>query len=708
MSTTLPIGILQHHFASFDPSEAKCLAESIAHFHLRDLEASDYRSAYHQFSDWLYGWSVSDETEQVHGGKRPPRDIRIEFEREKQDAQRIMKTFETLVSLSLRQLKVCYSDIETEMPRLGQGLDTFSNIHRVDEEELQIDLSTNATKVLEKIWGNKFVEEALKQDTSAEGSNPEEARDSKSSLKDLSAVSARQSRISFGSRKSETGLYESQHSMGEEQEVKSGRASFSFLGNSVEPEKKDQSGAATPDEEPLPVTETTAIPEFDAAEEPLKALQRDVNHVFREVDQSTEYTLLTMCSIAAILAFAELLGDKEMFSKALTWAHDLSKDFISNTLKTVWDLFNREIPHKTTLSALRNPTELKGLLQYLIAQRAVNGVPPKLRMRKLHQKFATLHLFFTLVDIHIFPNFYPVHKEGIVVCLTQGLKCAQYSAFDSYLWLTGGYDCIIRITDIRASNKHMCLAQYVGHKSIVTDVKFTHDDSHIVSCSYDRSIKIWNSRTAVAEKTLMGHTDAVTSCDVTPDGRYIVSGSLDNTIRFWDFGSGECITVIKKHTRWVKIVRFSPDGRYLATAGMDRKVYIWETKILANSRSPSHSRLFDNFNDYVLDLVLFKPSLLLTSSRDSMIRLFDYLNGHELQSVSLSPSWACTLSLSSNGEYFATGSFDNNINIFRTKDFVRVREIRAFNLGILCVRFPTDLGYVFVGTSEGFMQQIDL
>jgi WD40 repeat protein len=254
----------------------------------------------------------------------------------------------------------------------------------------------------------------------------------------------------------------------------------------------------------------------------------------------------------------------------------------------------------------------------------------------------------------------------------------------------------------------MCLAQYVGHKSIVTDVHFSHDDSYIISCSFDRTVKIWNARTAHADRTLVGHLDAVTSCDVSSDGRYIASGSLDNSIRIWDFTTGECITIIKKHNRWVKIVRFSPDGRYLATAGMDRKLYIWETKILANSRSPSHSRLFDNFNDYILDMVLFKPSLLLTSSRDSMIRLFDYLNGHELQCVSLAPSWACTLALSSNGEYFATGSFDNNINIFRTKDFVRVREIRVFNLGILCIRFPTDLRYVLVGTSEGFMQQVEL
>jgi WD40 repeat protein len=252
------------------------------------------------------------------------------------------------------------------------------------------------------------------------------------------------------------------------------------------------------------------------------------------------------------------------------------------------------------------------------------------------------------------------------------------------------------------------LAQYVGHKSVISDVHFTRNDSHIVSSSYDRSIKIWNSQAAVAEKSLLGHTDSVVSCDVSCDGRYIASGSLDCTVKFWDFATGENIVTIRKHSKWVNLVRFSHDGRYLATSGLDRKVYFWDTKMLANSKSPSHTRCIDKFNDYLLSMVLIKPCLLLCSSRDSTIRLFDYMSGHELHQTTIAPSWACTLSVSSNEEYFATGSFDNNINIFRMSDFSRVREIRVFNLGIMCIRFPDDLSYVVVGTQEGMLQQIIL
>lgn len=130
MSRSLRIGILQHHFNDSILSSLTCLEESIAHFHMRELEVSDYRSAYHQFCDWLYGWSVSDDSDPVKGRNRIPREILVNQEREIADCQRLMKTFETLTSMSLRHLKVCYTEIESQIPRLGQGLDTM-NSHKV-------------------------------------------------------------------------------------------------------------------------------------------------------------------------------------------------------------------------------------------------------------------------------------------------------------------------------------------------------------------------------------------------------------------------------------------------------------------------------------------------------------------------------------------------------------------------------------------------
>ncbi len=55
MADDLNVTSLKHFFKYFDTSNSRPLAQTITHFHLKDLESADYRSAYGQLSDWLYG-----------------------------------------------------------------------------------------------------------------------------------------------------------------------------------------------------------------------------------------------------------------------------------------------------------------------------------------------------------------------------------------------------------------------------------------------------------------------------------------------------------------------------------------------------------------------------------------------------------------------------------------------------------------------------
>ncbi|KAJ3091090.1 hypothetical protein HK102_001722 [Quaeritorhiza haematococci] len=573
---------------------------------------------------------------------------------------------------------------------------------------------------------------------------------------------------------------------------------------------------------------------FTNDKEARQALQRDINHVYIEIDRTTDYSLLCGVMLLTVLGFSELLGKKEIFKKYLGYMHEISQGFVSSTMKATWDLLRKELdPDQVQLADLRDPNALRMKIRQILLLRLkpANGpdtenVPstnenaannqnsaaapsrlPRYRIRKLYQKFQLLHTVFTAGDIHVLPRFVYAHAEGT--------KSAQFSMYNSSLWLTSGYDGVIRIHDLRsdvfaskpqkaaprktADNQNnnsnalvsgglatnsgfefegtlhripskFCIAQFVGHKSIVTDAHFTRNDTLVVSCSFDHTLKIWNAQTGNCDRTLTGHSDSVTSCHITPDGRYIASGSLDCSVRLWDLSSGDCLTVIKKHTRWVKVVRFSShdgSGRYLFTAAMDRRIYMWDTKLLVNARgNVTHTRCFESHTDTILDIALARPSLLLSTSRDGTVRLFDYMNGHELHCINIGPSWACTVTFSnvlpnpgpnattinpdannagdskkrptvtfddqpesgsvninmggpsgSKGqtssytgapEYFATGSHDNNVLIFKTTTGDCVRQIRCFNLGILAVRFPVDLSYLVIGTTEGFLQQIPL
>jgi WD40 repeat protein len=329
-----------------------------------------------------------------------------------------------------------------------------------------------------------------------------------------------------------------------------------------------------------------------------------------------------------------------------------------------------------------------------------SGKIPTIGHRKvpnIYSKFLLLSKLISSIDVFLFPTGVLAHKRGV--------KCFQYSYLNSQFWVTGGYDCAIRIYDI---NTAQCFAQYIGHRSIITDLKVTRKDQFIISVSFDRTVKVWNVQTGNCEKTLTGHADGITSCDLSPDQRYLVTSSLDMTARVWDLSTYKTVSILKRHSKWIKVVRFSPDGNYIVTASLDHNVYIWDLKVVLISKNMTYFRCIDSHKDTILSISMSKPNLLLTSSRDQTVRLFDYTTGSELYSISMSPSWACCVAFSSDGQLFATGSFDNTISLFRTKNGEKVRQLRIFNLGILSVGFPDNDQYVLCGTSDGFIQQIPL
>ena len=48
-----------------------------------------------------------------------------------------------------------------------------------------------------------------------------------------------------------------------------------------------------------------------------------------------------------------------------------------------------------------------------------------------------------------------------------------------------------------------------------------------------------------------GHSSSVSSVTITPDGKYIVSGSWDRTIKIWDIKTAECLNTLEGHSNYV-------------------------------------------------------------------------------------------------------------------------------------------------------------
>jgi hypothetical protein len=650
--------IISHLLCFFDPDSSEQLRYIIEIFHLKvyinnilikkDLESTDYRSAYRQFCDWMYGWKVTDGSnkntfvETTAQLQKYVRNIDFNADMEKSEMDRLLNVFETLFLLARRTLGKKFLDIEFMVGRVGMGLKTLSNAGNANASGLP-PIPNSST------MGNVNSQQPLVEE--------DELAQLPSSFK-------------------QTNMLEPNRA-----------PRFSII---VEKNASNFSRKMSMMRKPLIRQQLPkSVPKDNEA---------DIEDMFIELNKTLDYAILCITILYIKLTLSELRDRHDIYTKNIQYANELFADFVTYFLSTLWQMLQKDTMLDIELQQFRVLHILSLKLEESFAvskdRKAINAV---------HTKLNFLNILFMVLDIHIFPPAIAAHSIG---SSAKGLRC---STLDNTLWLTGGYDGIVRIYEFK--EPWTLYAQFVGHTSIVTDVNFAKGDTIVISSSFDRTVRLWNSSTAICEKIMIGHDDAVTSCDITIDGRYAISGSLDSTVRFWDCTAGAQLSCIKKHTKWVKCVRFTFDARYFVTASLDCKIYIWETKSAISGKVNMPVKAIDIHLDAIIDLAVHRHHYILTCSRDRTIKLTEFTTGREIQTIDLGTSrWGCAVAFSKDGNLFAIATSDQNVLIYDTKRGVEIRKLRVFNMGIVSCRFPPMEvpTHVIVGTQDGFIQRLEL
>ncbi|ETO24358.1 hypothetical protein RFI_12799 [Reticulomyxa filosa] len=250
-------------------------------------------------------------------------------------------------------------------------------------------------------------------------------------------------------------------------------------------------------------------------------------------------------------------------------------------------------------------------------------------------------------------------------------------------------DKTVRIWDIRLGTSMQTLN---GHCSRVNDARFSPDKKTIVSCSDDCTIRLWDLQSGKEFKKLETHS-SVTSVQFSPDGVYIISGSIDGSIRLWDGPSGRALKSLQGHSRAVNDVEFSHNSRKCVSASGDTSIGIW------NVRS---GKIIRTLNGHLGSVEKAKFSsdnrFIISCSADATIRIWNATLGTGLMTLNGHLGMTKDVALFPNEQIIVSCSLDNTIRLWNRRLGMLLQTLRGHSKGLSAVDISSD-GNIIVSAS---------
>ncbi len=284
-----------------------------------------------------------------------------------------------------------------------------------------------------------------------------------------------------------------------------------------------------------------------------------------------------------------------------------------------------------------------------------------------------------------------------------------------------------------------------AHSGWVTSVAFSPDGRRLVSGSWDRTVKSWDTSTgeqlttlgskkkeiqalafsrdgrflaaenssdntalldsttgqeirALATDKPLGTlgSDWVYSIAFSPDDRWLASGIDDKTVRIWDVKTGQKVRDLIGLRRPVIYIAFSPDGRLLATGDDEKSIRIWD---------PSSGEQIYKLSGHkkVIYAVAFSSNnrWLASASADKTVKLWDLKSGREAHTLAGHGNVVTSLAFSSDGRWLVSGSWDKTIKIWDVETGKEIQTLAGHDHPIYSVAFDSRGRWLASGSEDG-------
>ena len=158
-------------------------------------------------------------------------------------------------------------------------------------------------------------------------------------------------------------------------------------------------------------------------------------------------------------------------------------------------------------------------------------------------------------------------------------------------------------------NTFKCIRKLIGHKDLVWCIDRLSNDK-IISCSRDKTIRMWDLNSGRCLKILKIHGKSVTSMIVSDDK--IISDS-DGEIKVWNVESGECLQTLNVgHNNYIRSIG-KMSSEKIVSGDQDGKLIIW------NIDNGETLKTINAHSDSILCLSKLSNNKIISSSMDKTI-----------------------------------------------------------------------------------------
>lgn len=239
-----------------------------------------------------------------------------------------------------------------------------------------------------------------------------------------------------------------------------------------------------------------------------------------------------------------------------------------------------------------------------------------------------------------------------------------------------------------------------AHSNIITGLAYSPDGTQIVSCSSDKTARVWNANTLEQIAVMQGHTSYVNEVAFSPDGSHVVTVSSDKSVRQWNPATGTEVALLEAERGNMLSAAYRPNGNMIAVGNSYGEISFLDATTLAVQTAWEDAHASDVY------CVAFSPdgTLLVSTSDDQSIKIWDVASGAMLEEAPGHTREVGNIAFSPDGTRILSGTYDGTLRVWDIAGddahpaFVQERGVSTSTVNLDVAEFSPD-GMYFAGIS---------